>query len=163
MEPVYANLQDALVYQIFHVNTTYQIFGEINLGILGMDESITIILPLPSGLLSPNHTVGSIGGRFAKAGAIKKYRRLAKEAVEAEQIDTSPWDKVLITSTFFFAQNRVRDSRNALGSLKSAYDGIVDADLIENDDYEHVQEGLPIFEMDRKHPRVELAVTRIED
>ena len=128
-----------------------------------MDESITIVLPLPSGLLSPNHTVGSIGGRFAKAGAIKKYRRLAREAVEAEQIETAPWGKVSITSTFFFAQNRTRDSRNALGSLKSVYDGIVDAGLIVNDDYEHVQEGPPIFKIDKKHPRVELDITKMED
>ncbi len=124
-------------------------------------ESLRIVLPLPSGLLSPNHTVGSMGGRFAKAGAIKKYRRLTREAVEAEQIDTAPWNKVIITSTFYFAQNRHRDSRNALGSLKSAYDGIVDSGLIPDDDHKHVQEGSPVFEIDKKHPRVELTIERL--
>ncbi len=127
-----------------------------------MNEELTIILPLPKKVLSPNSTVASMGGRFARASATKKYRRVAKEAIEAEQIETIPWEKVLITSTFFFAQNRTRDSRNALGSLKSAYDGIVDSGLIIDDDHKHVQEGPPEFEIDKESPRVELVITRLK-
>ena len=125
-------------------------------------ESLTIVLPLPSGLLSPNHTIGSIGGRFAKAGAIKKYRKLAEEAVACTFIETSPWQKVEVKAHFYFKDKRRRDPDNATGSLKAAYDGIVDAGLVEDDDYEHMQREPPIFSIDCKDPRVELTITRLQ-
>jgi len=125
-------------------------------------ESLTIILPLPSGLLSPNHTIGSIGGRFAKAGAIKKYRRLAREAVEAERIETAPWRKVTVKARFCFKENRRRDPDNATGSLKAAYDGIVDSGLVEDDSYDFMTRLPPVFLLDHKCPRVELLIERIQ-
>ncbi len=124
-------------------------------------ESLRIVLPLPNGLLSPNHTVGSMGGRFAKAGAIKKYRRLTREAVEAEQIETAPWKEITVKPTFFFKQNRERDEDNAIGSLKSAYDGIVDAGLVAKDDHKHMHRESPEFRIDKEHPRVELIIERL--
>jgi len=123
-------------------------------------ESLVIILPLPGGLLSPNNTVGSIGGRFAKARATGKYRRLAKQAVYDEQIETAPWQHVTVEARFYFKQNRRRDPDNAIGSLKAAYDGIVDAGLVADDDYEHMTRLPPIFMTARKHPRVELTIKR---
>ncbi len=125
-------------------------------------ESLTIVLPLPSGLLSPNHTIGSIGGRFAKAGAIKKYRKLAKEAVACAKIETSPWQKVSVKAQFYFKNKRRRDPDNATGSLKAAYDGIVDAGLVADDDYEHMEREKPIFSGDHRHPRAELTITRLQ-
>ncbi len=125
-------------------------------------ESLVIILPLPSGLLSPNHTIGSIGGRFAKAAAIKKYRGLAKEAVEDEQIETMPWKKVTVEAAFYFDRRGRHDPDNANGSLKSSYDGMVDAGLVYDDDYEHMTRLPPIFLMDRKNPRVELLIVRVK-
>ena len=127
-----------------------------------ISEQVTIILPLPGGLLSPNCTIGSIGGRFAKAAAIKKYRRLAEEAVEAENIETSPWRAVTVQATFFFKDHRRRDPDNAAGSLKAAYDGIVDAGLVADDDYEHMTRMPPVFSHDRYYPRVELVITRLQ-
>jgi len=125
-------------------------------------ESLVIILPLPGGLLSPNNTVGSIGGRFAKAGTIKKYRRLAREAVDAERIETAPWSRVTIEAKFYFKHNRRRDPDNAIGSLKAAYDGIVDSGLVADDDYRHMVRLPPIFMVDHKHPRVELAIEKTQ-
>ena len=125
-------------------------------------ESLVIILPLPSGLLSPNHTIGSIGGRFAKAAAIKKYRRLAKEAVENEQIETAPWREVTVEAAFYFDRRGRRDPDNATGSLKAAYDGTVDAGLIVDDDWEHMTRLPPFFFLDRKNPRVELLIVRVK-
>lgn len=127
-----------------------------------MPESFIIILPLPGGLLSPNYTVGSIGGRFARAAATKKYRRLAREAVEAEHIESGLWDKVSITAKFFHSYKRRRDPDNATGSLKAAYDGIVDAGLVVDDDYEHMEREKPILTVDPVNPRVELTITKKE-
>lgn len=125
-----------------------------------MSESITIVLPLPAKSLAPNSTVGSIGGRFKKASATKKYRRLAKEAVESEQVESMPWERVLVTAAFFYSINRRRDPDNATGSLKSAYDGIVDSGLVPDDDMLHMRRGEPTFSVDAESPRVELTITR---
>jgi len=124
-------------------------------------ESVTIVLPLPGGLLSPNNTVGSIGGRFAKAKAIKKYRKLTEEAVVQTVIETSPWQKVSVKARFYFKNNRRRDVRNAMGSLKPAEDGIIDAGLVTDDDYEHMEHEKPVFKLDPIDPRVELTITRL--
>lgn len=126
-------------------------------------ESLMIILPLPSGLLSPNNTVGSIGGRFAKAGAIKKYRKRACDVVENARIETAPWGKVSVKATFYFLRKSRRDPDNATGSLKAAYDGIVDAGLVIDDDYEHMTRLPPIFLIDREWPRVELLIENISE
>ena len=125
-----------------------------------MSESITIVLQLPGKRLQPNSTVGSLGGRFAKAAAIKKYRRLTREAIFAERIETMPWFFVTVQAAFFHGNKRRRDQDNAMGSLKSAYDGIVDSGLAIDDDYDHMERGVPTFEIDAKSPRVELTITR---
>lgn len=125
-------------------------------------ESVTIILPLPPKVLQPNCTVGTIGSRFMKAAATKRYRRLAKEAVEAECIETAPWGKLSVKARFYFKTTRNRDPDNATGSLKAAYDGIVDAGLVVDDDYEHMEREKPIFSGDHNHPRVELTIIRLQ-
>ena len=127
-----------------------------------MTESVTIILPLPGKRLSPNHSVGSRGGRFAKAAATKKYRSLAENATRAAGITTGPWELARASATFFWKDRRRRDEDNALASLKAAYDGIVDAGLLMDDDREHLRREMPIFEVDPAFPRVEITVTRIE-
>jgi Holliday junction resolvase RusA-like endonuclease len=125
-----------------------------------MAESVTIILPLPPKALSPNCTVATPGGRFTKATATRRYRRLAKEAVEAENIETVPWKKVTVKATFFWKHKRRRDPDNANSSLKAAYDGIVDAGLVADDDYEHMVRLPPCFTYDHYCPRVVLTIMR---
>ena len=98
-----------------------------------------------------------------KAAATKKYRRLACEAVEAERIETMPWNRVVVTAAFFYATNRRRDTDNAMGSLKSVYDGIIDSGLVPDDDNKHMRRGEPEFNITFESPRVELTITRQED
>lgn len=125
-------------------------------------ETVVIALPLPGGILSPNYTVGSIGGRMMKAAAIKKYRHLACEAVEAERIESLPWGIVSVTASFFYKTKRRRDQDNAMASLKAAHDGIVDAGVVMDDDYEHMRRDVPTFSYDKEYPRVTLTITRIK-
>ena len=127
-----------------------------------MSEEIRIILNLPVRVLSPNCTIATVGGRFAKASATKRYRKVAREAIEAECIETMPWPVVTVCAVFYFATNRRRDQDNAMGSLKAAYDGIVDSGLVVDDDYEHMKRGVPEFFIDKKSPRVELTISRNE-
>ncbi len=124
------------------------------------DESIVIVLPLPNKVLSANFTVGGIGGRMMKATATKKYRRLTCEAIRNEQIESLPWKIVTVSSSFFYKTKRRRDTDNAMYSLKAAYDGIVDAGVVEDDDYEHMIRNAPKFHYGDICPLVVLTITR---
>jgi crossover junction endodeoxyribonuclease RusA len=97
-----------------------------------------------------------------KASATKRYRRIAMEAVEAELIETMPWGKALVTAAFFYKDKRRRDPDNAIASLKAAYDGIVDAGLLPDDDADHMRRGEPTFAVDEDCPRVELTISRCD-
>lgn len=123
-------------------------------------ETVTIVLPIPPRVLSPNSTIATVGGRFKKAAATKKYRRLAREAIEAEQIESAPWERATVQAAFYRKTKRRRDPDNDNASLKSAYDGLVDARLIPDDDYNHLQRLPPSTHVDREYPRVVLTVTR---
>jgi len=127
-----------------------------------MSEVVLIVLPLPNSVLQPNTTVGSFGGRMLKASASKRYRRLACEAMEAERIETLPWPKCSVKASFFNKEKRRRDEDNAIGSLKAAYDGLVDAGLVADDDHAHMRRESPEFYVDRDWPRVMLSITRID-
>lgn len=123
-------------------------------------ETVTIILELPNACLSPNNPPGSIGGRMKKAASAKRYRRLAKEAALAENIDSGPWERATIDAHFFHKQKRRRDDVNHLAMLKPAYDGLVDAGLLVDDDSDHLVTRPALFSIDREYSRVELTITR---
>ena len=127
-----------------------------------MIERLTIILPLPHKLLSPNRPPFSRGGRIGKAVQTKKYRAQAKEAAEAAQIETGPWAKGRATLVFYWPDSRRRDLRNAESSMKAAYDGVVDAGILVDDDAEHLEHGKTRFaEPDKLNPRVEMTIERM--
>ncbi len=133
-----------------------------HIGDTSATETVTIILPLPAKRLSPNCTVATRGGRFAKAAAVKRYRAMAKEAVESACVETGPWERALATVTFFWPNRRQRDEDNAVASLKAAYDGIVDSGLIVGDSSKYLRREMPVFEVDKENPRVEIVVTRLK-
>tara|TARA_R110000787_G_scaffold162622_1_gene276031 strand:- start:1251 stop:1634 length:384 start_codon:yes stop_codon:yes gene_type:complete len=118
-------------------------------------ESITLVLPLPHNCLSPNARVSW----QVKAGITKKARRLAKEAVRAEEVCTAPWGKVEAQEAFFYKTNRHRDERNSVAMLKAYYDGVVDAGLIQDDNHHILTHGQPTFQVDATDPRVEITIT----
>ena len=124
--------------------------------------SLLIVLPLPAKVLQPNCTIATMGGRFKKAKAIKRYRIITFNAILDEQVEDMPWGRVTVTAEFFHSTKRRRDQDNAMGSLKAAYDGIVDSGLVTDDDYEHMGRGVPTFSHDKLYPRVELTITKEE-
>lgn len=125
-------------------------------------ESVILILPLPARVLSPNVAQATLRGRFTKAAATKRYRKLAREAVQEERVESAPWGKVKVEADFYFGKRGRHDDENAMVSIKPAYDGIVDAGLVADDDSEHMRKMPPTFGVDRVFPRVVLIVTRIE-
>lgn len=128
------------------------------------DESIVIVLPLPNKVLSANFTVGGIGGRMMKATATKKYRRLTCRAVENEQIESLPWEKVSVSASFRYKTKRRRDTDNLMYSLKAVYDGIVDAGVVIDDTPKYMKREEPEIFGGLKHiiNTVILTLTRIK-
>jgi len=127
-----------------------------------MNETFYIIVPIPNVALSPNFTVGSIGGRMMKAAASKKYRKSVCDAIKNECIESIPWKKVSVKAEFYHKTNRRHDEDNSIGSLKAAYDGIVDAGVVVDDDHTHMRREIPEFNFDKEYPRVVLTITRLE-
>lgn len=126
-----------------------------------MSESVLIVLPLPSGLLSPNHKPASFGGRMQVAVSVRSYRAKAQLAAEEQGVETGPWERATVKAAFFHAKKNRRDDVNHLARLKPAYDGLVDAGLLEDDDSEHLTTLSPTFAIDREAPRVELLIERV--
>jgi hypothetical protein len=124
-------------------------------------ETVTIVLPLPSPYLSPNKPVMSRGGRMRKAAIAAKFRRLAKEACLAQEIEGT-WEKAIIHYAFYHSQNRRRDEANAIQSCKAMVDGCVDSKILADDDWKHLQTGRVTFEKDIENPRTELTLERVE-
>jgi len=118
-------------------------------------KSITIVLPLPVGKLSPNARVHWA----VKAKLTKASRKVAfYAALEALNLRRPPgWLKARLEVKAFFAQERSRDADNFMASLKSVCDGIADSGIIAND------KGLwperPLFAKDKENPRLELTIT----
>ena len=97
-----------------------------------------------------------------KASAIKKHRRLAREAVEDSEIESAPWEHVTVSADIYYHTRRSHDDDNAMGSLKSYYDGIVDSGLVADDDKINMTRTMPELLFDKKSPRVEITLTRTE-
>lgn len=125
-----------------------------------MNEQVVVVLPLPPRILSPNCPTASFRGRMMRASAAKKQKRLAYEQTRDVMRDGMKWDKASVKAVFYHAINRRRDDVNALAMLKSAYDGVVQAGLIPDDDRSHLRTEGAEFEIDKQWPRVELVFTR---
>lgn len=125
-------------------------------------EQILIVLRLPPKSLSPNRPPASRGGRMAKARDAKRYRRSAW-AHGCQQRPAEPWERATVRATFYHATRRRRDDVNHLAMLKPAYDGLVDAGVLVDDDAEHLTTLPAAFEVDRERPRVELLITRVAE
>jgi hypothetical protein len=124
-------------------------------------EQVVIILPLPPRVLSPNCPAGTRGGRFARAAAAKRYKEAAENAT-VEAAAGMRWEKCAVEAVFYHKNRRRRDDVNHLAMLKPAYDGVVLAGLVPDDDREHLRTAGAEFRVDKKNPRVELIFTRVE-
>ena len=124
-------------------------------------EKFTLVLGLPPKELNPN----SRPHFRKKAEKTKGYRLHAAEngKIGMREIlsKSMPWRYVSIRATYFHKTWRFLDRDNILASLKSAFDGMVDAGILTDDkDVTH----LPVVrEYDNVNPRVEIIVYRSDD
>ena len=117
-------------------------------------DCLTIVLGLPPKGLSPNDRMH----HHAKAKVTKAYRQEAHiKALEAKgRSFGDPWEHAVSQETFFWPTSHRRDVRNAEAKLKAAYDGIIDAGVLRDDDVEHLTHVPTVFSWDRENPRVEI-------
>lgn len=120
-------------------------------------ETVTIILPLPPSVLNTN---GQHGHWSKRAKALRKCRKLAYLETQRARVESGPWENVEVQAAFFHRMKRRRDGANFNPMLKGYCDGIVDAGLAVDDDYEHWTPLAPTFAIDKENPRVELTITR---
>jgi crossover junction endodeoxyribonuclease RusA len=111
-----------------------------------------VTLPLPAKNLSPN----SRCHWRAKAAAVKAYRSAALIAAYAK--GKPRFESANVQCKFYFRDSRRRDGDNLLASMKSAFDGLVDAGIFSDDaGLTH----LPVEKnKDTKNPRVEIHITQ---
>ena len=96
----------------------------------------------------------------AKAKEVKAYRAMAKLkclAPMSARRNPPRLEYATVQVTFYFKDACRRDPDNALAAMKSAFDGMVDAKLLADDNR---LTHLPvIMKVDRQFPRVEIEVT----
>ena len=124
--------------------------------------TITITIPLPDRKLQPNNPPGSKHGRIAKSVAAKKYRELTMIRTLEAGGAMRRWHHAECKATFYFDTNRRRDFRNFEYALKPAYDGLVDAGLILDDNSKVLSHKPTVFAYDKANPRVVLEIERID-
>lgn len=121
-----------------------------------MDIGIT--LPLPGARLHAH----AKGHWRAKASATSAARSLALSVARVKSLSPScrrPGGRKQIDYLFFVPDRRRRDEANLVQSCKPYIDGLVDAGVLERDDWEYLHTRSIVVEVDRVDPRVELIIS----
>jgi crossover junction endodeoxyribonuclease RusA len=72
-----------------------------------------------------------------------------------------PAERARITVTFVYPDRRRRDPDNAAAGLKGILDGLVEAGIVKDDDFDHVELVVRRGEPDKASPRVEVLVEEV--
>lgn len=118
-------------------------------------ESLTIVLPLPNKILSPN----ARPHWAAKAKAVKAHRRDAWLLCCSTLSQNRRWTKATIQYTFYWKSKNKRDDDNAVAMCKAYRDGIADSGVVVNDSA--FSTLAPVMLHDKKNPRVEICITQV--
>lgn len=118
-------------------------------------NTLSITMPLP-----PSHLWQNRPGHWTKKReAARKYRNLAHVMARCVAGPVAPrWMKATATLAFYWPNRIRRDVRNAEAAMKPAYDGIVDAGIITDDNAEVLSHGMTTFDVDKVNPRVEITL-----
>jgi Holliday junction resolvase RusA-like endonuclease len=117
---------------------------------------ITLALP-PTTLHAHNR-----GNWRSKAAPTRAYREeaalLAKQEMRRKR-GSYPFEKAELGIDIYFPNLRRRDTLNVVQGLKPAIDGLVDARLIDDDDWQRLKIGYIRSYLDKDNPRVCLTIT----
>lgn len=117
-------------------------------------HTITLSLPLPPYVLS-GHAKGHWRG---KAEATRKMRHHAHmEATRLRLLhETRTMTLAIVSMQFYLSSRRRRDALNLANGCKPYIDGVVDAGIIDDDDWKTLSVGVIECAVDSARPRVEL-------
>lgn len=124
-------------------------------------DSLTITLPVPD-----SNTGGNARGHWSRVyKARKRVAKEAKQVCNSERVKAGvreeTWSPVNIIIDWYGWNHADRD--NIASRCKPILDGIVHAGLIPDDGPQHVRSvQVRRVEVDRKDPRVEITVERLE-
>lgn len=128
---------------------------------MSTSEELLIILPPLAKALQPNCAAATMGMQMAKGRIVAAQRKRTAKAVALEECESLPWGKCSVKADFYFKTKRGRDIDNLIASLKSTYDGLVDAGIVPDDTPELMVREMPTINYDKQHPRVELTIKRL--
>ena len=117
---------------------------------------ITITIPIPPPELSPNSRAHWAARAREKAMQRMDARHACLDAINRQRLPV-PFAAVTVQPVFFYSTSRRRDRDNAGAMLKAAYDGLVDAGLLADD--ETLTPLAAELRADKGNPRVELIIT----
>lgn len=112
---------------------------------------ITLVLPIPDRVLSPNARVHWA----VKAKAVKHARTLAKLA--ALRVGRPMWKSVTVQCIVTMKTRRKFDRDNLLSMCKAYFDGIADAGVVVNDS-EMIYLPVKFTEPDKENPRLTINI-----
>jgi Holliday junction resolvase RusA-like endonuclease len=120
-------------------------------------KHLIITLPLPPAALHA-HTAGNWRSKAAPTRAYRLEAALVAQQAMRKEGDSYPYDSAELSVDFYWPNLRRRDTLNAVQSCKGAIDGLSDAGLISDDDWQHLTIGHIRSHLDRENPRVCLTV-----
>lgn len=94
-----------------------------------MTRAVTVNLPLPARILSPN----ARPHYMAKAKAVKSHRRQACAVALAANPNRPMWKSATLHLAFTFPTKHKRDDDNLVAMCKPYRDGLKDAGIVEDD------------------------------
>ena len=117
---------------------------------------LAIEIPIPPRTLSPNGRA-----HFHAKGRARRVQRDTSRMAALAALGRNPqlrWHDATVSVTWYAKSARWPDTDNAIGSLKGAIDGLVDAGVLIDDDR---LTWLPIERRkDAKRPRVEIEIRK---
>lgn len=114
---------------------------------------IAITLPWMGASASNVHANGNWR---AKAASTKTHRQVAYLIAASSHKTKEPLSRATIHYAFFVPDNRQRDEANMIQACKPYLDGIVDARVIEGDNWQRLSTGSVSVEIDKANPRIVL-------
>jgi len=123
------------------------------------DTIVTLELPPINPKLHSHNT----GHWRTKAAAVKELRRLAeRKTCKLLPPNFDTWPAAIVDYLFVVPTRHRRDFANMIQSQKAAIDGVVDAGLIPDDDWQHLDIGRVSCVVDKLSPRVLLTFRKVE-
>lgn len=127
-----------------------------------MADRVTFIIPgtLP-GLNNYIAAERSNKGKYIAASMKKKTENLIGTAIRT-QLRNAHYDVPVVIHYLWVEPNRKRDKDNIAFAKKFIQDSLVGCGVLDNDGWKNIEHFTDSFGVDKKNPRVEVTIEKIE-